>query len=321
MQCSYFVAKHILLTQCTNRVRDEHQSEQARQRSRQGRQTVQWPFQSVVTETEITSSSPTTTTMAPPFGRRATWEPNRVREDDVDSIAQDVVPDYVINFIRGETPETVGRRKRNGGKLGERVVDIAHQHQPHRSQMANFEGFYNEDSSHDGGSSAGRHGGPDDEQYILPGSSREKGGGCSSAGGSWRRSRIGWRAGVALNVFLSFLLLAVAIICLIVLAVYKGQALFADKSVMYTGSCAIASGIRWGLYGVASVFGVVLIAGANYVFQVLSSPTREEVTAAHEQKRWLDIGIPSVRNLGYIKRARAWLAVVILVVAVATQIV
>lgn len=36
--------------------------------------------------------------------------------------------------------------------------------------------------------------------------------------------------------------------------------------------------------------------------QVISSPTRREVNVAHAKSRWLDIGIPSTRNL----RAISW---------------
>jgi hypothetical protein len=65
---------------------------------------------------------------------------------------------------------------------------------------------------------------------------------------------------------------------------------------------------------------VVLLAGANYAFQLLSSPTRDEVNKAHEKKKWLDIGVPSFRNLGHIAKSRSILAVSVLLVGVATQV-
>ena len=34
--------------------------------------------------------------------------------------------------------------------------------------------------------------------------------------------------------------------------------------------------------------------------QLLVSPTRAEVNKAHEQQRWLDIGIPNIRNLRFV---------------------
>ncbi|KAK3360111.1 hypothetical protein B0T25DRAFT_449554 [Lasiosphaeria hispida] len=290
--------------QQVTRVRDE--SSTPPQRPVRGRQTVQWPFQSIATETEI--SSPT----APaPFARRATWQQPKRRDADGDSIDQDLIPDYVINYIRGETPETVARRKRNNGKLGERNIDIAHQHRPHESRAADFEGFpfNNETNSRLGSSDDGLD---EERRHILSGS-REK----QERG--WRKLMVGWRAGVALNVLLSFVILVAGFVCL-VLAISKAS-LSAGKSVLFAGSCTTASNINWGLHAVINVFAVILLGGANYVFQVLSSPTRTEVAVAHFRKKWLDIGIPSFRNLAHIENSRTFLAVAILTAAALTQVI
>lgn len=275
------------------------------ERTRIGRQTVQWPFQSIATETEIAGSP-----VVSHFARRATWEPRGAllsRGSDTETIAKDIVPDYVINYMRGETPETLARRQRNGWKPGGRGLGLEYQHQPHQSRTAEFEGFYDEaTTSRSAFSNIG-----DDEQHILPGSR-------SPEAAGWRRLLIGWRAGVALNVLLSFLVLVAGFVCLI-LAVSKAS-IVAGESVLFAGSCATASSISWGLHAAISVFVVVLVGGANYVFQVLSSPTREEVTRAHEKKKWLDIGIPSVRNFSHIASSRVFLAVTILLAAVITQV-
>ena len=44
--------------------------------------------------------------------------------------------------------------------------------------------------------------------------------------------------------------------------------------------------------------------------QCLSAPTRKEVNVAHAQGKWLDIGVPSMRNLKSIAKVRLymWLA-------------
>lgn len=79
-------------------------------------------------------------------------------------------------------------------------------------------------------------------------------------------------------------------------------------------------GLNSGLRILFNLFGIVLIAGANYVFQILSSPTREEVNNTHEKLQWLDIGIPSFRNLKAIRFGRALLAVTILSLAIGSQV-
>jgi hypothetical protein len=128
----------------------------------------------------------------------------------------------------------------------------------------------------------------------------------------------GWRGGVAANVLLALLILVASIICL-ALAAAKGH-ISTNVSSLMEGKSNQVEGISRGILAVVNIFGIILIAGANYVFQILSSPTRAEVDNTHEQRKWLDIGIPSVRNLSLISPTRATLSAVILVLAVISQV-
>ncbi|KAK4449126.1 hypothetical protein QBC34DRAFT_463761 [Podospora aff. communis PSN243] len=285
--------------------------QQPQQRPYRGRQTVQWPFQSIATETELSSETATSAYNHRPV----TWQPKRTLDSDTNSIEQDLVPDYVKNYIRGETPETVARRKRNGGKLGERGVDVAHQHRPHQSRVADFEGFLDLDGvqapSRIGSSDDG-----DEERGILSSGAREKGGQTKG----WRGFMVGWRAGVVLNALIALIILIAGFV-LLVYSLSRGASGAEGKAVVFRGACGTAEGIHWGLKAGINVFCVVLVAGANYVFQVLSSPTRTEVAVAHFRRRWVDVGIPSWRNLGYVEGGRAWLAVGVVLVAGVTQVI
>ncbi|KAM3413677.1 hypothetical protein BST61_g10370 [Cercospora zeina] len=49
-----------------------------------------------------------------------------------------------------------------------------------------------------------------------------------------------------------------------------------------------------------NVLSTLLLAASNNCAQILSSPTRAEIGSAHSRKKWLDIGVPSVRNLATI---------------------
>ncbi|TPX18423.1 uncharacterized protein E0L32_011664 [Thyridium curvatum] len=293
--------------------------------SRRGRarQTVMWPFQgSVATDSMI--SSPLAAHF--PSFRRATWQARglmgRASAAETDST---LIPDYVVNYIRGETPETVARRKRNGGKLAERDVDIEHQHKPQRSQAALRE-FYDGAGGGAGGSGGGGGAGYHRGSGVSGSSSEIErvmlahvGDGEKPVHRPPRRFAHGWRGGVALNAILGFLVLLVGIICL-VLAVVQTRA-FAGETKVMTGSCASVDGLNRGLHVIISVLVLVVVAGASYVFQVLTSPTRPELAAAHERKRWLDVGIPSLRNLGAISTVRSILALTVVAAAVATQVI
>jgi hypothetical protein len=166
-------------------------------------------------------------------------------------------------------------------------------------------------------------GGEDEERQFLTGPLESFAGGGAGRGGGgggkeWLQGGGGWRAGVALNVLVAFAVLIAGFVCLIVAT--SGAALDAGRSAIFVGGCAAARGIDWGSHAAVSVVVVVLVAGANYAFQVLSSPTRDEVTAAHRRGEWLDIGVPSFRNLGRVQGSRMLLTAVVLVTAVFTQI-
>ncbi|KAJ9141648.1 hypothetical protein NKR23_g7817 [Pleurostoma richardsiae] len=284
-----------------HKVKPSPESHGEQQSSRLGRQTVHWPFQSIVTETEL--SSPTLDHF-----RRATWQGRKKLGRDSDSVVDgSIVPDYVVNFIRGETPETLARKKKNGGRIGERDVDIHHQHRPHQSRAAEFEGFYEDESGRSRATTS-----HDEEEHILSGSNEKRKRG-------WRRLAHGWRGGVMLNAALFLWILITGFVCL-VLAVAKVRIL-EGKSTAFSGSCSAASNINFGLHALINVFAMVLIAGANYLFQVLSSPTRTEVSFAHHHKRWLDIGVPSTRNWLHISSGRVFLAIIILAVGIIPQVV
>jgi len=59
----------------------------------------------------------------------------------------------------------------------------------------------------------------------------------------------------------------------------------------------------WVHFAINAVSGVLLSA-SNYCMQCLSAPTRKETNKAHASGKWLDIGIPSIRNLKAIGKRK-----------------
>jgi len=53
-----------------------------------------------------------------------------------------------------------------------------------------------------------------------------------------------------------------------------------------------------------NIMGTLLLGSSNYTMQCLSSPTRKEADTAHAAGSFVDIGIPSLRNLhGWAKKS------------------
>lgn len=273
--------------------------------SSSNRQTIQWPFNNASGhESQSTIPISFSFPLFPSFPRRNTWGFGR----PVSSILtlDSIVPDYVINFIRGETPETLARKRtQRQGPLNPEVQRHARRYQSRTAEIY-YSGTVSELDQSRSPSAV------NDLERML---------GEDEKGAKRRQPRkltAGWRGGVALNVLLVFLILAAAIVCL-VLTSLKARKLGGEISIV-EGTAENALNVSRGLHVVVNVFAVVLIAGANYVYQILLSPTRAEVDAAHEKLQWLDIGIPSLRNLAYVTVGRVLLSCFLLIVALGSQI-
>ena len=80
---------------------------------------------------------------------------------------------------------------------------------------------------------------------------------------------------------------------------------------LYSGSCDKSRTIGLWLHLGINALSTLLLSGSNYTQQCLAAPTRSEIDAAHAKRWWMDIGIPSIRNLFGIKAERTfmWIAI------------
>ncbi|RYP59574.1 hypothetical protein DL769_008482 [Monosporascus sp. CRB-8-3] len=258
---------------------------------------VAWPFHN----RQGSSSASTTFSNFSGF-RWASLQPRsffQPRPDDATSIARSIVPDYILHYMRGETPESLAR-KREEKTWGQRDVNIEDRRNTYASYPVEY-GHYSSSTDLTRGAARGGNG--------YSSASRHSG---------LRRHFTGWRGGVVFNMIIFFLILVVEIVLLIVVLTKTG--LLAGDPTMWSGDCRKARDINVGLHAIISVFSVVFLAGANYVFQVLTSPTRGEVDKAHESKRWLDIGVTSMRNFAHISGFRVFLGSAVLFTAISIQV-
>lgn len=74
-------------------------------------------------------------------------------------------------------------------------------------------------------------------------------------------------------------------------------------------TCEAAS--RWssGLHFVINVLSSALLAASNYYMQRLSGCTRAEIDDAHRKGKWVEIGVPGLRNLRFMSwdRVLMWI--------------
>lgn len=77
-----------------------------------------------------------------------------------------------------------------------------------------------------------------------------------------------------------------------------------DLGRLYKGDCNVSQRLSLSLHLVINILSTLLFSSSNLCMQLLVSPTREEINKAHEKWRWLDIGVPSIRNLRSIALRR-----------------
>ena len=80
-----------------------------------------------------------------------------------------------------------------------------------------------------------------------------------------------------------------------------------DLGTLEDGNCGRIQKSSFWVHLAINVLSTMLLSASNYTMQCLSSPTRKEVDKAHSQGMWLDIGVPSLRNLKKISTYRATL--------------
>ena len=122
----------------------------------------------------------------------------------------------------------------------------------------------------------------------------------------------GWRMGITLCVATAITVFMINLI-LTIWALSRYGSKRGGIGTIHEGSCKTTRRLSLWLHLIINILSTLLLGASNYTMQCLASPTREEVDRAHRQNRWLDIGVPSIRNLNSISPHRKilwWLLVI-----------
>jgi hypothetical protein len=71
---------------------------------------------------------------------------------------------------------------------------------------------------------------------------------------------------------------------------------------LFSGDCHRVATMNSGIHLGINALSTALLSGSNYCMQCLCAPTRKDVQQAHSRMKWLDIGVPSARNLRHVQR-------------------
>lgn len=130
--------------------------------------------------------------------------------------------------------------------------------------------------------------------------------------GQWRarHSLVGWKFGVQLGLILTIVILSINIVTTAIVIGYYGVDSMGKASIT-TGPCDTVKRYNTVYHLFINIMSTLLIGASNYTMQMLSAPIRSEVDRAHSKGLWLDIGVPSWRNLKQINKARVTLWIIL----------
>ncbi|RPA75210.1 hypothetical protein BJ508DRAFT_332329 [Ascobolus immersus RN42] len=115
----------------------------------------------------------------------------------------------------------------------------------------------------------------------------------------------GWRKGVTFAALAALLVAGINIgLTFYVRSRYQIKNGF---GIIYEGSCDKSKQLDTWIHLLINALSSALLAASNYTGQVLSAPTRKDVDRAHAKNIWLDIGVPSLRNIRRISRVKSFL--------------
>ena len=89
-------------------------------------------------------------------------------------------------------------------------------------------------------------------------------------------------------------LLINVLLCIVASAKHNVAGTFAT---LQDGDCSETKRLDLWLHLLINILSTLLLGASNYSMQCLSAPTRQDLDQAHRNDSWMDIGVPSMRNL------------------------
>ncbi|TEA12883.1 hypothetical protein C8034_v005491 [Colletotrichum sidae] len=116
------------------------------------------------------------------------------------------------------------------------------------------------------------------------------------------QSLSGWRVSALIFICAIWTLTAVL---WVLLAVARSRGGSPDSPVfniskVFEGDCDSARVRLMALKAFVNTFSTLILVSSNYFMQMLAAPTRADIDGAHRRSRWMDVGIPSMRNLRFV---------------------
>ncbi|KAF2648042.1 hypothetical protein K491DRAFT_568492, partial [Lophiostoma macrostomum CBS 122681] len=112
-----------------------------------------------------------------------------------------------------------------------------------------------------------------------------------------------WKSGIRAGLYSSITVLTINIFVLLV-GCFAHNGYKDGIGTIAIGTPRKVQMISTAFHVLINIMSSILLISSNYAMQILCAPTRDDLDRAHSQNKWLDIGLVSLHNLGYIPRKR-----------------
>lgn len=128
----------------------------------------------------------------------------------------------------------------------------------------------------------------------------------------------GWRTGIAFCIVISSVVLVLNVVLATLAQLNKtrnfaGVVVQDGLSTFHEGSCETTKNISFVTHLFINILSTILLQCSNHCMQILASPTRDEIDAAHRKQKWLRIGVPNFQNLAHVDWKRTVLCIMLAV--------
>ncbi|KAJ5302286.1 hypothetical protein N7508_007149 [Penicillium antarcticum] len=114
----------------------------------------------------------------------------------------------------------------------------------------------------------------------------------------------GWK----FSAFLAFVSSVVVLLFNMIFLIYSAATTRnAGGTTLMRGDCGKMQHLSTVMHWVINLLGTGVLSASNFGMQCLVAPTRTDIDRAHKKHSWLDIGVPSVRNLFRVSSKRSYL--------------
>lgn len=117
-------------------------------------------------------------------------------------------------------------------------------------------------------------------------------------------SCIGWRFCLKAGMICSAVIMLINVSAL-TWAFFRARTHDSGRATLYQGDCSKVHRVNTAIHLYINFSSTLLLVASNFSMQCLSAPTRRDIDRAHAKKIWLDIDIPSFRNIPYIRKRNA----------------